>query len=379
MSEDRSGRSRSRSQTLFTALTGAFGDRAPAAWRCWPRARTAAGASSRASYTDGPASPPRSSSGCARRASGGSWPSGRYLRHSCSTSSATTSTTGYLKLGDSFHTQGFYQRESSLVPPAGARRAGGRSTRGHVSRRRDRRGRTCGRSLGSILLPRNVAAVLQVGGDGPPRSRDESMTRLGEIAVPMVTRVLRHAALRAGRERILSIAPQPGRRRSSSRDASGAPIARAARGGAAGAAAPGQSCSGLPVHRGRVLAASPVTATLSPAQARERPSGARLAELAWMRRAGRAASSSGFHVGLVGVHHWLAPARIRDHCHRGRPGSASAGAAAPPGRASRARTPHPLVDPGLAPGSRSRCALSSPPGRCGGRDRHDHGHRGLGP
>jgi lauroyl/myristoyl acyltransferase len=127
------------------------------------------------------------------------------------------------------------------------------------------------------------------------------MTRFGEIAVPMVMRMLRHVPFVLAERILIALSlgqaiVEPGRLRRAH--------AWAARGGAAGRR-PWAVVLGLLVHRGRVLAASPITATLSPTQARERLEVRGLERLDETRRTG-GVLLLGFHVGLVGAHHWLA-------------------------------------------------------------------------
>jgi lauroyl/myristoyl acyltransferase len=127
------------------------------------------------------------------------------------------------------------------------------------------------------------------------------MRRYGDRAVPAVVRVLRHLPFALTEAILIGLSVgqaimDPGRLRRAH--------AWAARGGAGGRR-PWAVVLGLLVHRARVLAASPATGSLSPARARQHLDVRGLDRLDEARRAG-GVLLLGFHVGLVGIHRWLA-------------------------------------------------------------------------
>ncbi len=121
---DRSADPRAHRRARRAAGAGRGAGRAPA---------REVGRAARALHAASAASRRRSSSGCAPPSSGGSSPSARTSARSC-TRSATTSTTRCCACADSYHTEGFYKRESSLfhqlVPEARARSGAPASRRG---------------------------------------------------------------------------------------------------------------------------------------------------------------------------------------------------------------------------------------------------------
>jgi lauroyl/myristoyl acyltransferase len=127
------------------------------------------------------------------------------------------------------------------------------------------------------------------------------MRRYRDRAVPAVVRVLRHLPFPVTKTILIGLSlgqalVDPGRLRRAH--------AWAVKGGAGGR----QPCAvvlGLLVHRARVLAASPATGSLSPARARQQLEVRGLERLEEARRAG-GVLLLGFHLGLVGIHRWLA-------------------------------------------------------------------------